>query len=96
MPPLATVVVNAAMLEKAVVPDDECVGAPPDAAVILDPLRQRLQVIEQSSAFLLAPANKALEVRCGDVQALAPGARVSAYRRMDALELSVGERMMVA
>src|SRR5687767_3133911 len=91
VPPLVLEVVHAAVEQEAVVPNDQRVLPPFDPAVIMEVLRQALQVIEQRAALRLAPPDEALEVGRGGEQRLAPGLGVDADRRMDALQLVLGE-----
>ena len=84
------------MEQEAVVPDDQRVLPPFDAAVIMEALGEALQIVEQRPAFLLAPADEALEMGGGRVERLAAGARMEADGGMDVLELVLGKAVSLA
>src|SRR3954464_8690144 len=87
---------NAAVERKTVVPHDQRVLLPLHAAMIMEMLRQALQISEQGAAFVLAPSDEPLEVSGRREKRLAPGFGMDAHRRMAVFEFVFGEVMAFA
>src|SRR5579862_2019131 len=94
--PLVLEVVDAAMQDEAVVPHEQRVRLPAHPALVLQPMRQGLQVVEQRPALLFAPADEALEIGALHVERFAAGAGMRADRGMDALQLILGITVRLA
>ena len=93
VPTLIFEIVNASMQQKAVVPNNECVLFPLHPAMVVQPLRKALEIVQQRAAFVLSPTDEALEVSRICKQGPAPGARMNAHGGMNVFELVFSEVM---
>src|SRR5688572_5715754 len=84
---LAVIVVDRAVLRAAVVPDGERSRRPAHAAGEFRTRLVRLQEVDERAALLLAHVAKTDGVAAADVEGLAPGVGMRAYRRVLGLVL---------
>src|ERR1700683_1833286 len=96
MPAFVRVVVDAAMLQEAVVPNDERVGFPIDSALILDAIRQRRELFQQPAAILIAPAFEAFEIRLADIQTRSARLWMTPSGWIEGFQLILGKAMALA
>ena len=85
---------DAAVLQEPVIPDNNRVWFPADAALKLDLLGQGDQIIQKSPTVLFIPAVEAFEVGIGDVQSLAASPWMAAYGWMYTFHLVIAKTMV--
>src|SRR5687767_5948381 len=76
-------IMDATMKREAIVPNEQCVLLPFDAAVIVKMLCQRLQIVQKCPAFRFIPAHEVLEISRRREQRPAPGDGMDTDRGMD-------------
>src|SRR6516162_647521 len=74
----AMVIVDRVVLDAAIVPKGDCVGAPAEAAGEFGPHQVAIEIVEQGRALSFAHAAEADREGAVDEQPLAPGLRMRA------------------